>query len=643
MCGIGACLFSDAPINIEQIASTIAARGPNGLHFHSDGQLHFVASVLHIQGDDMCSQPCVDEDGNVLLWNGELFDLDTNDLFDMPPIGCSDTTVVSDFIRQALSGSDAMVNLLRGLSSIHGPWAFVYYHRRTNRMIYGRDPFGRRSLLVLRRCSDQAIVALSSAAVPLPSELAEVSASDIAEDCTSAHIFYWEEISIEGVYSVHMLPPFSGMPSSELTLWPSHRIRLERRLKHSDPSIPALSPPLRAAEFLQLLRASVEKRVKRLVSGQSVGVLFSGGIDSVLLAALLHQCIENPDQPIELINVTFLDDSPQQSDSPDRLAAQAASVELRSLFPMRSWRLVHVDVAVAEKNERTSHIQNLILPRNTHMDLNIGTAFWFAARGQGYLREYCVSDLGLAYGALDNGQPLLRVGADTDENLKKFDRVLRLQCVNGNCRRISKRACISMFCSKCCYAHQRSVSSEVEKPCPAHKKKSEGGEKSEEKSAIASSESSSYTPYSSSCRVVLVGIGADEQMAGYGRHRTTFLRGGAVALEDELNMDLSRLWKRNLGRDDRCISDNGREPWFPFLDENVVSYLQNLGISEIADLAAAPGRGDKQILREAARLVGLKNCTELVKRAVQFGSRIAKRTSKKLLGSNRRGSGETEL
>jgi asparagine synthetase B (glutamine-hydrolysing) len=27
-------------------------------------------------------------------------------------------------------------------------------------------------------------------------------------------------------------------------------------------------------------------------------------------------------------------------------------------------------------------------------------------------------------------------------------------------------------------------------------------------------------------------------------------------------------------RDDRCISDHGKEAWFPFLDEKVVRFLQ---------------------------------------------------------------------
>ena len=34
--------------------------------------------------------------------------------------------------------------------------------------------------------------------------------------------------------------------------------------------------------------------------------------------------------------------------------------------------------------------------------------------------------------------------------------------------------------------------------------------------------------------------------------------------------DLNRLWIRNLGRDDRAISDNGVEARFPFLDQKLI-------------------------------------------------------------------------
>lgn len=99
--------------------------------------------------------------------------------------------------------------------------------------------------------------------------------------------------------------------------------------------------------------------------------------------------------------------------------------------------------------------------------------------------------------------------------------------------------------------------------------------------SITDSSSSSRTPYTARCRALLIGIGADEQMGGYGRHRTCFNRGGFDALREELHLDQNRLWSRNLGRDDRCVADNGREAWFPYLDEDVVEYLQQLPLDQV--------------------------------------------------------------
>ncbi len=43
-------------------------------------------------------------------------------------------------------------------------------------------------------------------------------------------------------------------------------------------------------------------------------------------------------------------------------------------------------------------------------------------------------------------------------------------------------------------------------------------------------------------------------LAGYARHRTTFLRGGAAALRTELERDFGRLWQRNLGMSLACAT-----------------------------------------------------------------------------------------
>ncbi|KAK3113521.1 hypothetical protein LTR53_009127, partial [Teratosphaeriaceae sp. CCFEE 6253] len=79
-------------------------------------------------------------------------------------------------------------------------------------------------------------------------------------------------------------------------------------------------------------------------------------------------------------------------------------------------------------------------------------------------------------------------------------------------------------------------------------------------------------PATTSARVLLSGLGADEVFGGYQRHATAFSRNRFDGLLDELDLDIGRLGKRNLGRDDRVISDWGREARFPFLDEGLLAW-----------------------------------------------------------------------
>nr|XP_028606185.1 asparagine synthetase domain-containing protein 1-like isoform X2 [Podarcis muralis] len=125
-------------------------------------------------------------------------------------------------------------------------------------------------------------------------------------------------------------------------------------------------------------------------------------------------------------------------------------------------------------------------------------------------------------------------------------------------------------------------------------------------------------------KIVLTGIGADEQLAGYSRHRACFEKHGLEGLNEELEMELGRISSRNLGRDDRVIGDHGKEARFPFLDEEVVSFLNSLPIWEKANLTLRRGIGEKLLLRLAAAQLGLTASSVLPKRAMQFGSRIAK-------------------
>lgn len=131
-------------------------------------------------------------------------------------------------------------------------------------------------------------------------------------------------------------------------------------------------------------------------------------------------------------------------------------------------------------------------------------------------------------------------------------------------------------------------------------------------------------PYHSTARVYFSGLGADEQVGGYSRHMAAWREGGHPALVHELQRDLDRIPTRNLGRDDRILAHFAREVRWPFLDERVIGFLCRLRVDVKMDFTLPRGSGDKWILRELARRLGLVLAAGEPKRAIQFGSRSAR-------------------
>ncbi|KAM0511184.1 hypothetical protein ACHAPE_010135 [Trichoderma viride] len=144
-------------------------------------------------------------------------------------------------------------------------------------------------------------------------------------------------------------------------------------------------------------------------------------------------------------------------------------------------------------------------------------------------------------------------------------------------------------------------------------------------------------PYDTTARVLLSGLGADELFGGYVRHATAYTRSGYAGLVDELKLDVSRLGKRNLGRDDRVMSHWSREVRFPFLDESLVKWAIELPAWEKCDFdnqgpdcAYDP---EKRVLRLLADRLGVRSVAAEKKRAIQFGARTAKMESGKVKGT----------
>ena len=136
-------------------------------------------------------------------------------------------------------------------------------------------------------------------------------------------------------------------------------------------------------------------------------------------------------------------------------------------------------------------------------------------------------------------------------------------------------------------------------------------------------QSSARIPYQTSCRIILSGQGADELCGGYTRHRNIFKSFGNDAFEENLRLDTLRIWQRNLGRDDRILSDHGREARFPYLDEDFMLSILKTPVHEIAELTLPPGIGDKKCLRELALHLGLSTAARRIKKAIQFDSKAS--------------------
>ena len=276
-----------------------------------------------------------------------------------------------------------------------------------------------------------------------------------------------------------------------------------------------------------LMIEAVNKRTKNIPFDSSneskvhdaVSIMFSGGLDSTLIAAIACKVLPS-DISVDLINVSFA-----PATSADRFTAIFSFQDLKRLFPDRKLRMICADYSMDTLFSQEDLILNLCQPKSSLMDFNIAAALHFASKSEGYVFDeaffesdafskllHSMDSASGEHGSKDKGS--YDYGVITNK-ITSIDPSLYYKTLNSH---------------------------------PLWTK--------------------------STAKVVFSGLGADEVWAGYSRYKTAMTKGGIPSLKAEMSLDLNRLWHRNMGRDDRAISYNGKEARFPFLDTRVQEYLR---------------------------------------------------------------------
>lgn len=563
MCGIFM-LFNSRVVDIERLAKIsilIQNRGPDyysPMISLSNGQLELklISSVLHLRGEVMQAQPAIDCEDNVLMFNGQVYSFQGRTL----DYSQSDTS----FLVQELRSCSSLEQIVNVFTKIEGPFAFIYWHKKSNTLMYGRDLFGRKSLCSLNT--------QGKTFVP-------VILSSVVDEGLESNDLKWSEVSCNGLHCIN----FSNtkQPVGYTFHWDLDRIyprtnKCQETSEHfsADRSIPTpyldpLSEDLKLSkefdkvsldkainsledEFLKAVKSRflfnnrhcLTCRRSRTASctHAKVAVAFSGGIDSTLIAMALDKIMDK-DESIDLITVAF------KPDSPDRQSVGCAYKELARLSPERNWRLVLCDISKSELQAlRNEKIRTLILPCDSVFDDGVGCACWFVGRATGRAVDRTTSQ---------------------QWSTNHFDAFLRYNPL------------------------------------------------------LMYADDDSGIIYTSPASMLYAGSGIDEQLGGYSSHRAAWLKLGSSGLFDEISFLMRRLSSRNLGRDDRVYCDHGRDLKLPFLDLRLVSFLNQLPIGLKMNLDDPPDIGPKKILRLLALKWGLIETGKRVKRAMQFGTRIA--------------------
>ncbi|XP_013201210.2 asparagine synthetase domain-containing protein CG17486 [Amyelois transitella] len=396
--------------NDVKLLERIKNRGPdwiNSTEFKlGDGiTIYFYGSVLWMQGHEPTKQPVETELG-ILLYNGDVFD-------ESWVSQESDTKLIMDKLYNATNISSEQI--LKEIKSIKGPFSLIYYNKLTQDLFFARDKLGRNSML-LHKNNGSLII---SSVLGRNYECIEVPASHICILNINNNIMKlvswncglsYEKTCDDWILSVKEQ---QNLPDDEFVISFDEILELndeENLVKYIENVVENATGKLNimkrlinhqtinetVSKIIDLLQKSVEIRLRQqpnkckqclhdnnlICSHCAVGILFSGGLDCSILALMADKYLPE-DQEIDLINVAFKKENSSSYEVPDRQTGKQSLQELQKLCPSRKWVFKEVNISREELEKmQKSVIADLVYPRLTILDESLGSALWFAAKGE---------------------------------------------------------------------------------------------------------------------------------------------------------------------------------------------------------------------------------------------------------------------
>jgi asparagine synthetase B (glutamine-hydrolysing) len=215
MCGIFCSISRDCFVSPDQATQQLLRnRGPDSIgqrevvvdaspreDAKASPALHatFLSTVLSLRGTSVVEQPLHHAGtDSTLCWNGEAWSVGNE------PITGNDSQLIFGKLLSAASNrapEDSIRAVITLLTTIRGPYAFVFYDALHKLVYYGRDCLGRRSLL--RKTTLDDTLVLSSV-------------------CDNASGDSWTEVEADGIYIVDLNVSLSNTLSSSIGHVPHH-------------------------------------------------------------------------------------------------------------------------------------------------------------------------------------------------------------------------------------------------------------------------------------------------------------------------------------------------------------------------------------------------------------------------------------